>query len=95
MQSETVLAMSRVTLRRFYSLRSLMLAVLSPAVLWVSAATVGAGTTRPVIEKQDDLPRHTYTVTGQATALYTSETRDQLLTLAKAIQANIESGLAT
>jgi len=72
-----------------------MLAVLSPAVLWVSATAVGADTTRPVIEKQDDLPRHTYTVTGQATALYTSETRDQLLTLAKAIQADIENDLAT
>ena len=72
-----------------------MLAVLSPVVLWASAASVGADTTRPVIEKQDDLPRHTYTVTGQATALYTSETRDQLLTLAKAIQADIENDLAT
>ena len=72
-----------------------MLAVLSPAVLWVSAAAIGADTTRPVIEKQDDLPRHTYTVTGQATALYTSETRDQLLALAKAIQADIENDLAT
>ena len=72
-----------------------MLAVLSPAVLWVSAAAAAADTTRPVIEKQDDLPRHTYTVTGQATALYTSETRDELLTLAKAIQADIENDLAT
>ena len=87
--------MSRSTPRRFYWLRSALLAALSPAVLWVSAAAVGADTTRPVIEKQDDLPRHTYTVTGQATALYTSETRDQLLTLAKAIQADIENDLAT
>jgi subtilisin family serine protease len=55
------------------------------------ASTASAG--KQKITKQDDLPRHTYTVTKSATE--TVQSRDEILRLAREIRANLESDLET
>ena len=65
---------------------SSLLTILFGLFLSLWAHQVSAEAARPVIEKQDDLPRHTYTITvPAATDLYLPEQRDQLMALASAI----------
>ena len=75
---------------------SSLLTILFGLFLSLWAHQVSAEAARPVIEKQDDLPRHTYTITvPAATDLYLPEQRDQLMALASAIRADIERDLET
>ena len=75
---------------------SSLLTILFGCSLYFSAYQAAAEASRPVIEKKDDLPRHTYTITvPAATDLYTPEQRDQLMALASAIRADIERDLET
>ncbi|MFK7828454.1 MAG: S8 family serine peptidase [Congregibacter sp.] len=74
----------------------------SPPFLLVSAA-VGSGLlavnttahaqSKQLIEKKDDLPRHSYSIDVPVTALYRSENRERLLKLAREIRSDIESDL--
>lgn len=50
---------------------------------------------RQVIEKLDDLPRHSYTIDLPVAELYAPENRDALITLAHAIATDIRSDLET
>ena len=75
---------------------SSLLTILFGCALYFSANNAYAEASRPVIEKKDDLPRHTYTITlPAATDLYTPEQRAQLMALASAIRSDIESDLET
>jgi subtilisin family serine protease len=53
------------------------------------------GIEKPVIEKKDDLPRHTYQVDLPVAELYLPENRTALLALAREIRADVESDLAS
>jgi subtilisin family serine protease len=68
-------------------LRRLALAALT-ALLPLSAAAE-----RTVIEKKDDLPRHSYQVDLPVTALYAPENRDALLALAAAVREDVAGDL--
>ncbi len=59
------------------------------------AQSVAAAETRPLIERKDDLPRHSYTLDLPVTAYYEPENRAALLQLAQQIREDIESDLAT
>ena len=75
---------------------SCLLTILFSCALYFWAYQANAEASRPVIEKKDDLPRHTYTITlPAATDLYTPEQRDELMALASAIRTDIESDLET
>lgn len=75
---------------------SSLLTILFSCALYFWAYQANAEASRPVIEKKDDLPRHTYTITlPAATDLYTPEQRDELMALASAIRTDIESDLET
>ena len=75
---------------------SSLLTIVFGCSLYFWAYQAGAEASRPIIEKKDDLPRHTYSITvPAATDLYTPEQRDQLMALASAIRADIESDLET
>ena len=50
---------------------------------------------KPVIERKDDLPRHTYQLGLAVTDLYLPENRAVLLKLAKAVEADILADLGT
>ena len=50
---------------------------------------------RPVIERKDDLPRHTYTVSIPAIELFDPQNRQVLLDLAAQVRADVESDLET
>ena len=50
---------------------------------------------RPVIERKDDLPRHTYMVSIKAVELFEPQNRQVLLDLAAKIRVDIESDLET
>jgi subtilisin family serine protease len=50
---------------------------------------------RPVIEKKDDLPRHTYSVDLAVNELYQAANRDKLLELAVAVERDVRADLAT
>ena len=50
---------------------------------------------KPVINRKDDLPRHSYRLTLRVTELYLPENRAALLSLAQAVQADILADLAT
>jgi hypothetical protein len=50
---------------------------------------------RPVIEKKDDLPRHSYELSVPVAALYAPDNRDALLQLARQLRSDIESDLST
>jgi len=69
------------------SLRRLALAALA-ALLPLSAAAE-----RSVIEKKDDLPRHSYRVDLPVTDLYAPENRDALLALAAAVREDVAGDL--
>ncbi|AQA18440.1 hypothetical protein BST95_09520 [Halioglobus japonicus] len=66
------------------SLGSVLLLVVSP---------LAALAAKPVIETQDDLPRHTYELELKVVDLYASENRETLLDLADQVQADIEGDL--
>ncbi len=68
-------------------LRRLALAALA-ALLPLSAAAE-----RTVIEKKDDLPRHSYRVDLPVTDLYAAENRDALLALAAAVREDVAGDL--
>ena len=73
-----------------------LLTIVFGCSLYFWAQQAGAEASRPVIEKKDDLPRHTYTITvPAATDLYAPEQRNQLMALASAIRADIENDLET
>jgi len=50
--------------------------------------------TRIIIEKKDDLPRHSYRLTLPVTAYFAPENRDELLALARAVRDDVEDDLA-
>ncbi len=50
---------------------------------------------RPVIEKKDDLPRHTYSVDLAVNELYRAANRDKLLQLAAAVERDVRADLTT
>lgn len=54
---------------------------------------LSAAAERTVIEKKDDLPRHTYQVDLPVTDLYAPENRDALLALAAAVRADVAGDL--
>ncbi len=75
----------------------------SVAALWIAlSGHAGAaqapettGPARPVIERKDDLPRHTYQVDVAVTDLYQPANRPRLLSLAAAVREDVEADLAT
>ena len=54
-----------------------------------------AATGKPVIERQDDLPRHFYQLDLPVVALYQADNREALHTLATAVAEDIEADLAS
>ena len=58
-------------------------------------ALSGKAPARPVIERKDDLPRHTYQLDIPVTSLYLPENRATLQALAGAVARDINSDLAT
>ncbi len=58
------------------------------------AAADAAPTPKPVIEKKDDLPRHTYQLDVAVTDLYLPANRPQLLALAAQVRKDVEADLA-
>ncbi|CAN0606622.1 unnamed protein product, partial [Ectocarpus sp. 12 AP-2014] len=50
---------------------------------------------RTVIERKDDLPRHSYSLGLPVAALYEAENRDTLIKLARELRSDIENDLAT
>ena len=69
---------------------------LASLILCPTAVTAAAGENdeRQVIEKQDDLPRHSYTLTLPVTAYYEPANRDALLALARVLRKDVEEDLA-
>lgn len=66
------------------------------AVVCLAMATATAqADSRQVIEKLDDLPRHSYTIDLPVVELYAPENRDALIALAHAIAADVRSDLET
>lgn len=66
----------------------------SCGLLMVLGSAFLAAQSKPVIEKKDDLPRHSYEVSVPVTALYAPENRDTLLELASKVREDIENDLA-
>ncbi len=73
-------------------LRRLALAALA-ALLPLGAAAEPTASEKPVIEKKDDLPRHSYRVDLPVTELYAPEHRDALLALAAAVREDVAGDL--
>lgn len=64
------------------------------ALLLLLPALTTAAPERPVIEKKDELPRHSYRLDLPVSALYERENRAALLALARAVKADLEADLA-
>jgi subtilisin family serine protease len=61
---------------------------------WLVGCSEESPPARPVINKKDDLPRHSYHLAIPAVDLYLPENRDLLLALAEQLRADVESDLA-
>lgn len=88
---------SRVVLGVLGILISVVLAACSneEAAQTLPQPTVENGEQLPVINKKDDLPRHSYHLGIPATDLYLPENRELLLALAGQLRTDIESDLAS
>lgn len=64
------------------------------AAVAVPIGPASAAPDKPVIEKKDDLPRHSYTLDVPVAALYEPENRDALRDLAQQLARDIEADLA-
>ncbi|MEQ8262968.1 S8 family serine peptidase [Pseudohaliea sp.] len=74
------------------TLRRLAITALA-ALLPLGAAAEPTATEKTVIEKKDDLPRHSYRVDLPVTDLYAPENRDALLALAAAVREDVAGDL--
>ena len=63
------------------------------ALLLVALPPMAATDNKPIIEKMDDLPRHTYRLDIPVVELYLPENRPVLLQLAAQVGADIDSDL--
>ncbi|WP_240732903.1 S8 family serine peptidase [Halioglobus maricola] len=64
------------------------------SALLLVALPLAAAAAKPVIETQDDLPRHTYELNIKVVDLYAEENREVLRELADQVQADVEGDLA-
>jgi len=72
-----------------------LLAIASPGGAAADESAVQNPGSKPVITRKDDLPRHSYQLDLKVTDLYLPENRAALLRLAKAVETDIRSDLAT
>jgi subtilisin family serine protease len=60
----------------------------------LAMSTVASGAEKTVIERKDDLPRHSYELTLPVTAYFAPENRPALLELARALRDHVQADLA-
>jgi len=72
-----------------------LLAIASPGGAAADESAVQNPGSKPVITRKDDLPRHSYQLDLKVTDLYLPENRAALLRLARAVETDIRSDLAT
>lgn len=78
---------------RALTFSTLLLGVIGTTMTGHSLADEARSQSRPIIEKKDDLPRHSYSIPVSTNALFEDANRELLLDLARQIGADIKADL--